>query len=252
MYPFIPIGSLFQIPTYFLIISLGCIFSSLWFIHRAQKASLNTTTAVDLTILVLVVGFLGARILHIIYESPEFYRQNWLRVFHVWNGGFVFYGGVISGIVAASVFCSIQRQPFWFWADIATLPVSLAYALGRLACFFNGCCFGKFCEWPWAIYVHGSYRHPTQLYASGFELCVLAFLLFWQKRFRPVGLLFNIWLILHSIGRIFMELFRADPRGDLIDIGVGTVSLGIFLSWTLILFAIVNIVNHQVSLPREQ
>ena len=104
--------------------------------------------------------------------------------------------------------------------------LALGYGLGRLGCFLNGCCFGKLCELPWAVEFHypglpANLRHPTQLYATAWELGALVVLLLLekysdkvqQKVLRTQGALFFTWLALHAVGRLIMEQFRDDYRG---------------------------------------
>lgn len=237
MYPHIHIGPALEISTYFLIISLATMVSSLWFVARAGKVSLSALTAVDLTLVALISALIGARLLHVFYESPEFYRADWMRVLHVWNGGFVFFGGLVAAFIACTVFCAVRGEPFWFWADVAVVPISFGYAVGRLACFFNGCCFGKACDLSWSVYMNGAYRHPTQLYATVYELAILGILLLMQPHVRMAGLLFNTWLVLHAGGRVVMEYFRDDPRGELI----WGMSLGTAMSLGIGLFGLLNI-----------
>src|SRR5690606_10671308 len=131
---------------------------------------LQRITAIDLTLVVLVAGFLGARLLHVVYEDWATYLLQPAQIFYIWNGGFVFLGGLGAALIAGILFCSFKREPFWFWADAAVLPAALAYGLGRLGCFLNGCCYGDICELPWAMTLHGVGRHPTQLYATLWEL----------------------------------------------------------------------------------
>lgn len=243
MYPHIHLGSSLQISTYFLIISIATIAGSLWFLKRANNLNLNLTTAIDLSLVGLLSGFLGARLLHVFYESPQFYRGDWLQVFYVWNGGFVFFGGLIAAFFACEIFCKIKREPFWLWADCATPPIALGYALGRSACFFNGCCFGKQCDLAWGVYMHGAYRHPTQLYATFSELLAMGLLLWIEPKLKHNGMLFNLWLVLHALGRLTMEFFRDDARGDLI---MG-LSLGTVISFLILIFGTSNLLLNRAK-----
>ncbi len=226
-----------QISTYFLVISCVCIFSALWFFKRADKHNLNRHTAIDLTLVILISGFLGARLLHVVWEEPEFYRSNPLAVLQIWNGGFVYLGGVVGAFLGAALFCGFRGEAFWFWADVAVVPISFGYAIGRVACFLNGCCYGKFCTLPWAVYMQGGSRHPTQLYATLWELAVVVLLLKIEPRVRMAGLLFNSWLVLHALGRFVMEYFRDDPRGP----AMYGLSLGMWMSLGLGLFGLMNV-----------
>lgn len=228
MFPFIHF--FVPISTYFLVISIACTLGTIWFIRRAEEKSLNRVTAIDLTIVVLLGGIIGARLLHVVYEEPAFYRENPLAVFQVWNGGFIFLGGVAGAWIAGMLFCQIKNEPFWFWADIAVIPISFGYALGRIACFLNGCCYGKWCELPWAVYMQGGYRHPTQLYACLAEFVIVFILLKVEPKVRLSGSLFGSWLVLHSISRLIMEHFRDDPRGP----SMAGLSLGTWMSFVLL------------------
>jgi phosphatidylglycerol:prolipoprotein diacylglycerol transferase len=203
--------------TYYFVISLGATLSVLWFLRRGAGAGLSGVRAIDLALVVLLGGFIGARLLHVFYEEPDFYRQHPLRVLEFWYGGFVYLGGLFGAALSAALFCEWRREPFWVWADLAAPPAALAYAIGRVGCFFNGCCYGRHCDLPWAVWMDGDHRHPTQLYATFGEGLTLLILLTLEPRLRKKpGALFGLWLVLHGAGRIVMEHFRDDPRGPLL------------------------------------
>src|SRR5690242_218523 len=50
--------------------------------------------------------------------------------------------------------------------DSFAVPVAVAVAIGRLACFSAGCCYGTPSTLPWAYDFGDGPRHPTQLYES--------------------------------------------------------------------------------------
>lgn len=196
---------------------MATILAELWFIKRTGHRDISRVIAIDMTLAILAGGLVGARIFHILWEDPAYYRQYPLRVFELWNGGFVFWGGAMGAALAALLYCKLRRVAFFLMTDLAIIPISFGYALGRTACFFNGCCYGRHCDLPWAVFMDGDRRHPTQLYASFWELGVLFILIASEKRAAKMpGRLFGLWLMLHSMGRIMMEYFRADPRGDFI------------------------------------
>jgi phosphatidylglycerol:prolipoprotein diacylglycerol transferase len=216
--------------TYYLIISLSATASALWFLKRSEAQGLTRIAAIDFTLVVLVAGFLGARLTHVFYEEPAFYREHPWRVLEFWYGGFVYLGGLMGALLGAAFFCERRHEPLWMWADLAAPPAALAYALGRVGCFFNGCCYGRACELPWAVFMHGQHRHPTQLYAALWEGLTVLALLWIEPRFKRPGTLFGLWLVLHGMGRMLMEHFRDDPRGPL----MAGLSLGTWLSAVLI------------------
>ncbi len=234
MYPQLVLFSGVHISTYFLLISIATTIGVLWHIRRAEKMHLSRISAIDFSLVTLAGGFLGARLLHVIHEEPEYYHLNPWAVLHVWNGGFVFFGGLLGALVAALLFCRIRREPFWLWADAAALPLSFTYAIGRIGCFLNGCCYGKPADVPWAVTMHGAPRYPTQLFATAWELLALIGLLWLEPRLKISGVLFNLWLLSHSVGRVVMETFRDDPRGPtFFGVSIGTVLSLMFGMWAL-------------------
>jgi phosphatidylglycerol---prolipoprotein diacylglyceryl transferase len=235
--PFISFGSL-QLPTYFVVLSvltLGLVF---WINERSRQKHYSGTTAFDLFFAVVLSGAIGARLFHVIFEEWNYYQANPTAILMFWNGGFVFYGGLIFGFLGGWIALQIKKQSFLSWLDFFTPVVSLGYAGGRIACFLTGCCYGKVCDLPWAI----SSRHPTQLYAVVLELILFFTLLKIEKSQwseKREGGLFFFWLLCHSVSRFFIELFRDDPRG----IQFATLSLSMLLSAVFVVVSL-QVLRH--------
>lgn len=242
-----------QLPTYYLIISLTYCISILWFYKRCESRNLPQKNAMDISLILLVAGFIGARLTHILFEMPQYYLQNPLDIFYFWQGGFVFYGGALFGYLCAFLYTRKMKLTFWLWHDTIAPVLAFGYACGRMACFLVGCCYGKVCDLPWATpltQVHVAsenvtslLRHPTQLYASGFELVTLVFLLWLEKRRPRLGQVFLSWVLLHSLGRLVMEFFRDDPRGP----NLLGLSLSSLISIALIIAVIVTLKKRSQS-----
>lgn len=245
--PTLNFGDGLVLPTYPLFMSLlftGIIF---YINKRAFKRDHSAATALDLFLWVVIGGTIGARLFHVFYEAPAHYLENPLHVFYFWQGGFVFYGGVVAGFFAGWLNLKLKQQSFTLWLDFFTPVISLGYAIGRWACFLAGCCYGKFCDLPWAVsfkqidlnnqMVMHVHRHPTQLYASFLEFALFALLLRVEKKrlFKKPGHLFFFWLGVHSLCRVFVELFRDDDRGAMI----GPLSVSMFMSFVFAAIAFV-------------
>ncbi len=224
MYPQLEIFSGIAIPTFFLMTSLCACLALLWSKQRAHLRKLDEGQTLDLTLLMMIGAFVGARVFHILFEEPRFYAESPLQILFFWNGGFVFYGGLFGG-AAIGIWVARRWQPqHWrCYFDHFAPIVSLLVVLGRLGCFLNGCCFGATCELPWALTLPDDLgqwlpRHPTQLYMSLGELGLLGLLLFLERRsvFGKTSeepRLFPAWLFGHSLLRFTTEFFRADDRG---------------------------------------
>lgn len=223
MFPEIRFSDSFILPTYILTISL--IYTGLLFyvVSRAKKKDLPVSIALDLALVLMVGGFIGGRTLHVFYELPAYYAEDWTRAFRFWEGGFVFFGGFFVAFLSCLAFIKKKKLSFYLWADFYAPVIALGYALGRVSCFLAGCCYGRFCSAPWAVVFpwdyHQTPRHPVQLYVVFWELAVFALLIYLEKKKKavlPVGMIFLTWLLFHSLGRLMMEYFRDDFRGQFI------------------------------------
>lgn len=238
MFPTISISPSLSIPTYYLILSLTVCVGLLWIARRAQQRGLSRKVALDLSLIIMVSGFVGARLFHVFYESFPYYQEDYLRILYFWNGGFVFYGGALLAALCSVVYLFfVARAQPEDYLDLFAPVMSLSYVLGRMACLFAGCCYGKTCELPWAI----AGRHPTQAYASVWELGVLLILLGIESMARPLrprwlqnsGSLFFLWMVLHGLGRLLMESFRDDFRGPTMGLSIS--------SWISVLIVVLGI-----------
>lgn len=217
-------------PTYFLWISLTFSLCLWLFLLRTKFAKKGI---LDLSLILMGSGLFGARLFHVIYEEPAYYWENPLRVFEVWNGGHVFFGGFLTAWLIGNLSwtwirrSSSQKMSRGQIHDELAPIVSFGAMLGRIGCLLAGCCYGRTCDLPWAI----AGRHPTALYSIFWELGVFLILLGSEKKLltRP-GKLFWLWLALHSIGRFFIEFFRDDFRGPQLALSVsGWISCILFI-----------------------
>ncbi|MGZ3742498.1 MAG: prolipoprotein diacylglyceryl transferase [Pseudobdellovibrionaceae bacterium] len=244
MYPFIHLAFGLEVPTFFLLISLVLSISLFWVVRRGDLYQLPKKNILDLSLLLMVSSLFGARLMHVLYENFSYYRENPVKIFYLWQGGFVFFGGMILALTASYFYLQIMNVKSKSAYFDAFAPVlAFAYGFGRLGCFFGGCCYGRSCEFSWAV----EGRHPTQLYALFWEVGTLMILLGIEKiQFskRPQflnrsGDIFILWLLFHSMGRLIMENFRDDFRGDQVwGSSISTIFslILIFISASLLMF----------------
>jgi phosphatidylglycerol---prolipoprotein diacylglyceryl transferase len=199
---------------YFFWISLLMSLLLLYSHHQANKKKFPLDLFFVVTGLLLVFVPLGARLLHVFYEEPQYYAYEPWRIFEFWKGGFVYYGGLLlSCLGIAGYFLAKKRsRSFWETADFFTPSLILGTGLGRFACFVQGCCYGS--KWPFA----GPFqRYPTQLYILVWEVLLFFVLTIkLQKKWKTPGDLFLLWMALSAVGRFAVEFWRIDFRGALV------------------------------------
>ncbi len=99
--------------------------------------------------------------------------------------------------------------------DTFAVPVPLSIAVGRLGCFFAGCCYGTPTELPWGVVfpsVDGLARHPTQLYESLFHLACAAVLAILRDHGLFRGQLIKLYIIVYAAYRFATEMIRPEAR----------------------------------------
>lgn len=258
MFPEIRFSESLALPTYIPYLSLLYCFLVVYVVRRAQRLDRSVKVAMDLSLIMMIAGFVGGRLVHAFYEMPDYYLEDISRLFKFWEGGFVFYGGFIFAFLCCLVYVKKTKISFFEWADFFAPVVALGYGLGRIGCFLSGCCYGAACDLPWGVRFPWDYhqvlRHPTQLYAVIWELAV--FVLITQlpkvfRVFRKQGLVFSTWLVLHGLGRLLMESFRDDFRGDtVLGQSISTwVSFGLILAG---IFLFVSRFGNNISETRPQ
>ena len=196
--------------SYGLSIAIGVLLALFLMKRRAVKEGFPGPDDVfDMAFAVLVWGFLGARLFYVI-QNFSYYVIEPLKIFAVWEGGLIFYGGAITAFLGFWLMARKKKWPFWKTLDFLVPYGALTHAFGRIGCFLNGCCYGKACELPWAVrFPELSYAvHPTQLYEALYDIVLFAFLIKRRKRARFEGEIGLLYFLLYGMGRYMIEFVR--------------------------------------------
>ena len=219
MYPILfQIGPV-TIYTYGFFVATGLMLGISLALIQAKKEGYDSQKILDGVFYIILAGIIGSRIFYVIQNLAS-YKDSPLNVFKLWEGGLVFYGGFLLGIPVAWIL--IRRQGFSFldFFDLFAPSMAIGQAVGRIGCFFAGCCYGLPTQLPWGVtFTHpqslalkGIPLHPTQLYSSLACFIIFFILVSFRKHIRFTGQLFCLYLILHSGSRFTIEFFRGDPR----------------------------------------
>ena len=124
-------------------------------LYRAKRAGLSADVIYSLALWVFVAGMIGARAFYVIEYWPQFQRptlgETLGSVVNMTRGGLVVFGGLIGAVGALLLFTRKHNLPVLPLADLVAPGMMLGLALGRVGCFFNGCCFGDLCTLPWSV-----------------------------------------------------------------------------------------------------
>ncbi len=187
---------------------------------RRRKIDLGPDEVTNFIIWVMIGGVVGARLYYVLF-NPGYYITYPAEIPAVWHGGLAIHGGLIGGFAAAWVYLRRHNVLFWQMADAVAPVLILGQAFGRFGNFMNGDAHGRPTDMPWGIVFPpgsiagtefpGTPLHPTMLYELVINLAVFFFLWFGvRRRAYKNGFLMGSYIILYSIGRFFVEHFRAD------------------------------------------
>ncbi len=255
MYPvLLDISESVKIWSFGTFIVLAFLVSAFYVRNRAHKTlGVEKPDSFNLCFALLFIGLAGARLLYAIIKYDEFSAAK-MKIFYVWQGGLVWYGGLIVCLLWLAWY--LPRHPkFKGWAmmDVLGLGAGLAIFVGRWASFLSGENYGKVApDLPWAVtFPHNQHSqakpfgeplHPTQLYHSLHGLLLFLILLWFLKRKPEPGRATGLFLMLYALGRSVIEIWRGDDdaRGMVIDgylstsqlisIPIFFIGLGIYMS----------------------
>jgi len=203
-----------------LMVALGFLCIVLLSLFFAKKEGIKTEFILDLAVYATIASFVGARFFYVVGQW-NIYKDNLLEIFMLQNGGLVFLGGLIFCMAVFAWYARIKHIPLLKLLDAISPGVLLGYAIGRIGCFLNGCCFGLPTHLPWGVtFPQGSLAsyflpveplHPTQLYSS-FSMLLAFFVLLIIYRYKKFeGQVFYWALIFYSVYRFTVEFLRYSP-----------------------------------------
>lgn len=194
----------------------------------------------DFALVLLIAGVVGGRFTYVAMNF-EYYLSRPLSIVRVWEGGMVFYGGLVCAVVVGVLFLKWQGvKRILRVGDLCAPSLILGHAIGRIGCFLAGCCYGKSTSsWCGVVFndihslaPHGVKIFPTQLYEVVGNLCIFALLWTKRKQTRFDGQLLGMYVVFYATMRFFLEFFRGDDRGNTVIIPFSitqTISLVLIL-----------------------
>ena len=208
----------------------GAYLLAFWYaLRRARRAGLNEQRIMDLGLVGIVSAVIGAKAMLVVVDFGR-YAGDPAQLMALLSAGGVFYGGLLVAVPMCWWYIRRHGLPLWTTCDLFAPGIAAAQGVGRMGCLLAGCCYGHPTEAPWGITFTstlaaansgtplGIALHPTQIYESVAVLLILGVLLAGERRWRPFpGRTFWTYVLLYGVARIFLELYRGDPRGMVFD-----------------------------------
>ena len=211
-----------NIHLYSLCILAGIIVAYFIISNEAKKHNIDSETITNIIFYGLLFGILGARLYYVVFNL-NYYKDNLLDIFKIWNGGLAIHGGVLFGAIFVFFYCRKKKLDFLKLCDIILPGVIIAQAIGRWGNFFNQEAYGSMVTLDTlhnllvpefiikGMFIRGNYYLPTFYFESIW--CILGFIFMIVLRNKvkiKKGTITALYLIWYGIGRGLIETFRTD------------------------------------------
>lgn len=239
----ITIGN-FEIKWYSFFILIAFTIGILLIEREAKKQKLDKTIISNMCFYSIIICILGARIYYVIFNF-DYYKDNLIDIFKIWEGGLAIHGGIIAGIIFIYLYTKKHSVKFLKVLDIVSPYLILGQAIGRWGNFFNSEAYGSLTTYKAltnlhipkfiinGMYINHHYYHPTFFYESiGCLIGFIILLIYKYKIKKQDGEITSIYLIIYGIIRFFIESLRQD------SLMLGNMKMAQLVSITMIIIGI--------------
>lgn len=244
-----------EIPIYGLswVVGIGLAAAIAFILFRRTKMDLFDLASA--AIMAVIGGIVGSKLLFLIISLPQIIRDNAPFMSYI-SGGFVFYGGLIGGMIALYLYLRIYKLPKFAFMDIFAVVAPLGHAIGRVGCHFGGCCYGMPYDGPGHVVYTATMNEgiplntplfPIQLLEAISLTLLFVVLMVLYLRGKTPGIATFVYLVGYAVIRFILEFFRGDQvRGIAFSLSTSQwISIG------LVIFAVTYLVVHKKKLKKE-
>ena len=240
----------FEMRLYGIMVALGYFFGYLMIAKEAKRTKQDVEMYLDFMLWMIIPTILGARIYYVLFSLDEYIRegqsvgQTILSMINVRNGGLAIYGGIIAGIITLFVFAKKKKVSPALMLDTACMGLLIGQIMGRWGNFFNREAFGGYTDSLFAMAIPVDWFggknyllstvnsgvitqemidnvlliegkefiqvHPTFLYESVWNLCVLLIIFLYRRHKKFDGELCAMYIWGYGLGRVWIEGLRTD------------------------------------------
>lgn len=176
------------------------------------KFGIRYEQILNLSIILIPIAFLGARIYYCLFNQPEY--SNIKEMLNIKDGGLAIYGAILTGAVVIYGYSKLQKINLLNLLDYLVPYLSLGQAIGRWGNFINVEAYGTETNLLWKMGIEQQntiqYVHPTFLYESIGTFLLFIFLQKISKKRKFQGQITYSYLIGYSLIRFFVEQVRVD------------------------------------------
>ena len=258
MLPFLDL-KIIKLPMYGLCIAFGIFIAGFISYKLIKRQKKDFDYFIMITVIAICFGFVFAKLMFILVSYPlsHFFKILWDTISNLNNPstriGFVFYGGLIGGILGYITGCKIAKVPLKEYVNIFGVAIPIAHGFGRIGCFCAGCCYGIPYDGLCAVHYHNPITlvpqdigiFPVQLLEAGLLFILGTVLYFYEKKEKKYTLL--LYISSYSVIRFITEFFRFDKERGFISV----LSVSQFISIILFGLSLLCFIYLKYIKPRK-
>ncbi|MCM8816123.1 MAG: prolipoprotein diacylglyceryl transferase [Candidatus Omnitrophica bacterium] len=201
----------FVVYWYGVFVAMGVILTAFLFQREARKNGYSDEVSGKIIFYTVLAGIIGARIAHV-FSYSHYYIRNPLEIIMIRNGGLAIQGGILFGMIGLILAARKFGTDVMKVLDMVAKYLPLGQAIGRIGCFFHGCCYGRPSEKWFAIkfpFLEKSV-YPTQIYYFIGDIIIFSILYFFAKDKQNDGEITGWYFIFIGAFRYWIDQYRGD------------------------------------------
>ncbi len=191
-----------------LFVALGMLLS-LWLLKKETKNNPQQKKIFDIAFWVIVWGFIGARLGHVLFYKPLFFLSHPLDIFKIWQGGMSSFGSFFGAGAAASYLIKKHKLNLRELADTFLYVSVPGWIVGRVGCFMIHDHLGAASNCPLAIMTPVGQRLDMALLEIIGLIPLAVWLYVGRQKVRRAGEKGLIILGYYSALRLVLDFWRA-------------------------------------------
>lgn len=225
---------------YGLIITIAIVLAVVLARFTAPYRDLKKDDPLEIILWAFPFAIVGARLYFLIFNGGPWGWES----FAIWNGGLAVYGSIIGGALGVVVYCLVRHKDFLDVSDIAVPCLALGQCIGRIGCYFGGCCYGievtdPSMQWfPLSVQINGVWHYSTFFYESICDLLICIALFLMLRKIKTKGVILGSYMVMYGVVRALIE----GIRGESLMIGSTGIRVSQLLSVILVLAGIIVII----------
>lgn len=206
--------------SYSALVNAGLFIGAVLVFLGARHREIDVRPTADVALAAALGGLVLARAAYVGVHWA-YYAEHPRHALQVWEGGLLWQGALVGAIMGIAAMCAARDLPLLAFLDILTPGAASLAVFAWLACHMTGCAWGVATYpgqgplWTLSLNLPNLYglREPrvaVQLLGAGWSVILLGTVLVLQRRTQRDGVVFTLWLTLHSLGSLGLGFLRAD------------------------------------------